>query len=148
MPYVKRKDGKNYLIQSIRRPDGRRGQRMLAYLGQARGLDERIADLTDLHAIQVKLAQVLARKVAKAKAEFTALKWEPIRPWAVKWDDGMPVPFHAQWMSRQMAGLIYTYWDGRAEGRVADEKAKKLADRLDKLRAVAADLERAGAGAG
>ncbi len=148
MPYVKRKDGKNYLIQSIRRPDGRRGQRMLAYLGQARSLDERIADLTELHAVQVKLAQVLARKVAKAKAEFTALKWEPCRPWAVKWVDGMPVPFHAQHMPSAYSTPVLGYWEATSDRRIAEEAADKLKARLDKLRSVAGDLERAGAGAG
>ncbi len=42
----------------------------------------------------------LARKAAAAKVTFQALDWKPPRPWAVKWVDGMPVPFHAQHMPR------------------------------------------------
>ncbi len=148
MAFVKRKDGKNYLIQSIRRPDGRRGQKMLAYLGQALSLEERIDDLDELRLIEVGLAEILWRKAAKAKAKFTAQKWVPLKEWAVTWEDGMPTPFHARWMPEYVAGLIYDYWSARVEASLAEKRAAKEQVRLDKLRAVAADLERAGAGAG
>ena len=148
MPYVKRKDGKNYLIQSIRRPDGKRGQRHLAYLGQARSVEEAIADLTQKYEIQRKLVRQLARKAAAAKATFQALDWKPPRPWAVKWVDGMPVPVHAQWMASAYSTPVLGYWEATSDRRIAEEAAEKLKARLDKLRRVAADLGRAGAGAG
>ncbi len=141
MPYVKRKDGKNYLIQSIRRPDGKRGQRHLAYLGQARSLEEAIADLTEKFEIQRSLVRTLARRASKAKAIFKALNWKSPRPWAVKWVDGMPVPFHAQWMASAYSTPVLEYWEATSDRRIAEEAAEKLKARLDKLRAVVADLQ-------
>ena len=46
------------------------------------------------------------------------------------------------------AAILREHWDARAAADQARSRAAKLKARLDKLRAVAADLERAGAGAG
>ncbi len=60
----------------------------------------------------------------------------------------MPVPFHAQHMPSAYSTPVLGYWEATSDRRIAEEAAEKLKARLDKLRAVAADLERAGAGAG
>ena len=44
--------------------------------------------------------------------------------------------------------VLREHWDARAAADQARSRAAKLKARLDKLRRVAADLERAGAGAG
>ncbi len=147
MPYLKRKRGQNYLMMSTRRPDGTRGAKLLAYLGRHRTIAAAAADLTEKYEAQRAEAQAQARMAAAARRSFLKLNWIPARPWATEYVNDMPVIFQAQWMPGAYAAPVRAYWHAVDERGIAEDAAEKLRARLDKLRAVAVDLERAGAGA-
>ncbi len=148
MPYVKVKRGQHYLMVSTRRPDGTRGARLVAYLGRHRTIEAAVEDLTGKYEARRVEAWVQARKAAAARRAFLKLNWVPARPWATEYVNDMPVIFHAQWMPGAYAAQVRAYWHAVDERGIAEEAAEKLKTRLDKLRSAAADLERAGAGAG
>ena len=148
MPYVKVKRGQHYLMVSTRRPDGTRGARLLAYLGRHRTIEAAMDDLTEKYEAQRAVAQAQARKAAAARRAFLKLKWVPARPWATEYVNDMPVIFHAQWMPGAYAAQVRAYWHAVDERGIAEEAAEKLKGRLLKLKQVAEDLQRAGAGAG
>ncbi len=148
MPYVKVKRGQHYLMVSTRRPDGTRGARLVAYLGRHRTIEAAMDDLTEKYEAEREQARIMAGRAAAARRAFLKLKWVPTRPWATEYVNDMPVIFHAQWMPGAYAAQVRAYWHAVDERGIAEEAAEKLKTRLDKLRSAAADLERAGAGAG
>ena len=133
--FIRVRDGRRYLIETIM---GR--QTILAYLGDYRSLPEAVTGVAERLATQEALAATMDRRARVAARKYRAL-WRPR-------DDDDDMPGRGYSCPSGPRAALLDYWDSRHDGDQARKRAAKLKARLDKLRAVAADLERAGAGAG
>ncbi len=134
MSYVRIKAGKHYLVRKVGRL-----QKVLAYLGEYTSLPASIDGLARELEIQRSLATAMAKRARAARRRY---------PDGWLRDGEFPPPWYAMYVAPGPAEILREHWDARAAADQARSRAAKLKARLDKLRAVAADLERAGAGAG
>ncbi len=134
MSYFRTKAGKHHLVEKVRGL-----QKVLAYLGEYTSLPEAIDGLAAELAVQRSIATVMARRARAARRRY---------PDGWLRDGKFPPPWYAMYVAPGPAEILREHWDARRAADQARSRAAKLKARLDKLRAVAADLERAGAGAG
>ena len=134
MSYLRVKAGKHYLVHKV---GGL--QKVLAYLGEYRSLPEAIDGLASQLAVQESLAAAMSKRARAARRRYPS-------GWLRDWE--FPDRWYACYVAPGAAAILREYWESVADADQARKRAARLKARLDKLRRVAADLERAGAGAG
>ncbi len=133
--FIRVRDGRRYLIETIM---GR--QTILAYLGDYRSLPEAVTGVAEKLATQEALAATMDKRARAAARKYRDL-WKPH-------DEEMPQRGSACNVPIGPRKALLDYWDSRHDADQARKRAAKLEGRLLKLKQVAEDLERAGAGAG
>ncbi len=135
--FIRVRDGRRYLIETTKGH-----QKLRAYLGTHRSLPAAINALAEQLATQQALAATMDKRARDAARKYRAI-WKPSDD-----DADMPGRGSACYVPSGPRAALLDYWDSRHDADQARKRAAKLKGRLLKLKQVAEDLERAGAGAG
>ena len=100
--YVRVKNGRHYLVEKVKTPDGRRRQRVVAYLGAHATLPEAIDGLAAELEVQRSLATAMAKKARAARRRY---------PDGWLRDGEFPPAGYVSYVAPRAAEILREHWD-------------------------------------